>query len=182
MLSSSPYDEWTIDFSDVKASFVYRPKAFTEREQYTDVFSYIEHLTPSLHYFIVENQEFIDFDIHSIEQRETGFYMNDLLLGTTTEQVIERIYCDLYENPFAHFSVMVLLEELEEAALSEDPVLRVRAFNTMFEIDRKAAPIVNRVLRIIQVEEHEEMLMQVIAEHFEKIGLLDAEVKERWLS
>lgn len=182
VLSGNPYEEWTITFRDVEASFVFRPKAYAEREQYTDVTSYVQDLTPTLNYFIVENHDFVTIDVQQIEQRADGFYSGTKWLGNTTEQLMDRIYCNTYEDPYAHFSEMVPLEELEEAALSENPVLRVRAFNTMFEIDEQAAPVVNRVLRVILLEEHEEMLMQVIAEHFDKLGLLDADVKSRWLS
>ncbi len=182
VLSGSPYDEWTITFRDVEATFVFRPKAYAEREQFKAVTDYLQDLTPTLNYFIVENHDFVAVDVQQIEQRTDGFYSGTKWLGNTTEQVIDRIYCDTYEDAYAHFSEMVPLEELEEAALSEDPLLRVRAFNTMFEIDQQAAAVVNRVLRVIQLEEHEEMLMRVIAEHFDKLGLLAEDVKLRWLS
>lgn len=182
VLSGHPYEQWTIVFQEVEARFVFRPKAYAERERYTDVREYLQDLTPTLNYFIVENHEFVAVDVQNIEQRADGFYSDTKWLGKTTEQVIDRIYCDTYEDPYAHFSEMVPLEELEEAALSTNQALRVRAFNTMFEIDQQAAPVVNRVLRVIQLEVHEEMFMQVIAEHFDKLGLLDQDVKIRWLS
>lgn len=180
VLSGHPYEQWTIAFREVEATFVFRPKAYAERERYTEFAHYVQDLTPTI--VIVENHNFVAVDVQNIEQRDDGFYSGTTWLGNTTEHVIDRIYCDTYEDPYAHFSEMVPLEELEEAALSEDPILRVRAFNTMFEIDQQAAPVVNRVLRVIQLEEHEEMFMQVIAEHFDKLGLLDQDVKLRWLS
>lgn len=182
VLSGHPYCEWTIEFNNAEAKFVFRPKAYSEREHYKDINSYVRDLTPTLNYFIIEKYDFVAINIKQIEQREDGFYCVDAWLGENVEQAIDRIYCDAYEDAYAHFSEMVPLEELEQAALSDDPVLRVRAFNTMFEIDEQAATIVNRVLRVIQVEAHEEMLLQVIASHFNKRALLDADVKVRWLS
>ena len=182
VLSGHPYEEWTITFTDVVAKFVFRPKAYSEREQYTDIVKYIDDLTPTLKYFIVDKHDFVEIDRKQIEQRADGIYSREMWLGATTEQVIGRIYCDTYEDAYAHFSEMVPVEELEAAALSDDPVLRVRAFNTMFEFDREAASVVNRVLSVIEVEEHEAMFMRVIAEHFDKQGLLEVDVKSRWLS
>ena len=129
----------------------------------------------------MQQNEIVEIQLTKLEQRGNEIYVGDILLGNTAKQAIKRIYCDTYEEPYAHFSEMVPVEELEEAALSDDPVLRVRAFNTMFEQGATVASIVNRVLRVIEVEEHDKMLIETIASHFNKLGQLDEDVKLRWL-
>lgn len=181
VLSGSPYLQWTIFFKDVTAKYLFRPNAFNEREHYSEWNQFKSALNSKLHYYIVEQFQFVEIRISELEQRNNGIYAGAIFLGDTVEQAIERIYCDTYEDPYAYFSEMVSVSELEQAALSSDKSLRVRAFNTMFEHGEAVATIVNRVLRVIEVEEHEEMLMEITASHFDKLGSLDSDVKNRWL-
>lgn len=180
VLTGYPYEEWTIFFKDVTANYLYRPAAYAERDQYDSWATFYAALNQELRYFIVENFEFVEVILAEMTQRDNGIYVQEILLGETAEQAMESLYCDTHVNPYAHFSEMVPVEELEQAALSDDLTLRVRAFNTMFELGEPIAPIVNRVLRVIEVEEHEEMLMEITANHFDKFGRLDEDVKHRW--
>lgn len=181
VISGAPNVEWTIFFKDVTAINLFRPKAYAEREQGITWNQFEAELNSALRYYIVQQNEIVEIQLTKLEQRGNEIYVGDILLGNTAKQAIKRIYCDTYEEPYAHFSEMVPVEELEEAALSDDPVLRVRAFNTMFEQGATVASIVNRVLRVIEVEEHDKMLIETIASHFYKLGQLDEDVKLRWL-
>ena len=181
VLSGAPYLQWTIFFKDVTAHYLFRPNAYAEREHYSEWNQFKASLNSKLRYFVVEQLRFIEISISELEQRQDGIYAGTIFLSDTVQQAIEHIYCDTYEDPYAYFSEMVPVLELEQAALSSDKSLRVRAFNTMFERGEEVATIVNRVLRVIEVEEHEEVLMEITASHFEKLGTLDVDVKKRWL-
>lgn len=181
VLSGNPYEEWTIFFKDVTAFYLFRPAATIEGEQITTLAQLIEALNPNMNYFIMENDQFIEVELEQLRECENGIYVGTTCLASNLKEAKRRIYCDQYEDPYAHFSDMIPLEQLEEAALSDDQVLRIRAFNTMFELGEEAAHIVNRVLTNIKVPEHEQILMEITASHFKNLDLLGEEAKTRWL-
>lgn len=184
VLSSSavPYEEWTIYFNDVTATYLYRPAIYSEPGDIETMDHYVAALNSEDHYYIVEQKRFVELDLAQLSQTTDGIFAGEILLGSTFEEAKERIYCATYENPYAHLSEPIPTNELLTSLFNVDQNIRVRAFNTMFELGAAITPIVNEALRKADVDDEDTMLFSVLASHFEQFGCLDEDVKLKWLT
>lgn len=175
-----PYKEGTLTFRDVVVEALYRPAVYTEPEDVASWESFKARLRDEMAYFILEDGTFQPIEIDAIHETANGFYMNDLLLGVTYEDVRERILCDRYEDPYAHLSEPLPVEELYDAVFGADNTLRVRALNTLFDKGEEVAPIVVRILSDAVVTEHNEMYFFALANHFYNEQWIDEALFLKW--
>ncbi|MBM7607375.1 hypothetical protein JOD29_000612 [Lysinibacillus composti] len=90
------------------------------------------------------------------------------------------IYTDVYEDPYAQFSIPVPTEDLEEAILGEDLELQVRAWNTMYANPKELALIINRILWKLEIREDNELMISVFTSHFDQEGILTEKVLDKY--
>ena len=93
---------------------------------------------------------------------------------------IKFIYTDVYEDPYAHFSEPVPMEEIEAAATGDELDLQVRAWNTMYANPEELADVINRVLSKVEVSDKNEMMVSVYVSHFYKKGILTEAIVEKF--
>ena len=174
---SVTYEEWTVYFKEVTATTLYRPAIYSEPGDIETWDEYVAALNPNDNYYIVENMSFVEIQLAQLSQSSNGIFAGEILLGSTFEEAKERIYCATYENPYAYLSEPIPTNELLDAFFDADQSIRVRAFNTMFELGATVAPIVNDALRKANVNDEDTMLFRVLASHFDQLGCLDEDVK-----
>lgn len=181
ILSSTgyPYVQSTIYFNDVYAEYYYRPSVYVEPHGVDTLEDYIAALPHDDRYIIVENNEFINISLDRITTTSKGIFAGEHFLGKDFEAARERIYCATFEDPYAHFSEEIAIEELYDAVFGDDQTLKVRAFNTIFARGEEVAHIVNNILRAATVVE-DEMYFSIMASHFEKLGCLQEENRVKW--
>lgn len=177
----SPYAEWTIFFKEVTANYLYRPAVYVEPGEIATWDAYVTALNPDDQYYILKDMRIVGFDLASLSQTEHGIFAGDILFGDTFEEAKERIYCATYEDPYAHFSEPIPIDELLAALFDTDQTIRVRAFNTIFALGEEVAAIVNAALRKANVSEEDDMYFGIIASHFDGLGCLEEDVKRKWL-
>ncbi|WP_042478810.1 DUF4085 family protein [Bacillus ndiopicus] len=177
----SPYMEWTVYFKDITANYLYRPAVYSELGEIATWEDYVAALNLNDKYYIVQNMNFVEIDLSSLSQTADGIFAGEVLLGGTFEEAREQIYCATYEDPYAHFSEPIPMNELQDAMFDLDQTMRVRAFNTAFALGEEVASIVNEVLRKANVHSEENMYFSIMATHFEKLGCLADDVKKKWI-
>ncbi|MER1998372.1 MAG: DUF4085 family protein [Lysinibacillus sp.] len=174
-----PFKEWTIFFDDVTAEYYYRPSVYVEPHDVATWEAYVAALRRDDRYVIVTNNTFVEIDLHSIKKTSDGIFAGDILLGRNYEDARERIYCTTYEDPYAHFSEEIELDELYNAVFGDDSTLKVRAFNTIFAHGEEVAQIVNHVLQDA-IKDEDDMYFSIMASHFEKLGCLTENNQLKW--
>lgn len=179
----SPFVEWTIFFKEVTANHLYRPAIYVESGEIVTWDAYVAALNHDDKYYILKDLRITEIDLAHFSQTEQGIFAGDILLGDTFEEAKERIYCATYEDPYAHFSEPISVEELLNAIFDTDQTIRVRAFNTIFALGEEVASIVNAALRKADVGKSEEgdMYFGIMAGHFDQLGCLEEDVKRKWL-
>ncbi|MEG0692993.1 MAG: hypothetical protein RR444_07910, partial [Oscillospiraceae bacterium] len=177
----SPYVEGTIFFKDVTANYLYRPAVYIEPGEIATWDDYVTALNSDDKYYIVKNMGFVEIDLVNLSQTDNGIFAGGVLLGDTFEEARERIYCATYEDPYAHFSEPIPIDELIFAMFDLNQEIRVRAFNTIFALGEDVAYIVNDALRKVDVSADENMYFGIIASHFDQLGCLEDDVKLKWL-
>ncbi|RCW63936.1 DUF4085 family protein [Saliterribacillus persicus] len=200
VLFESPESQWTIAMKELDTQYFYRPMEFTklrDEEKLEDI-SFTDYtkklntdhrywlITPHVKCAIQSLEESITIDNGSIE-----FGKNEMIITIGNERFfydlneynpIDFIYTNIYEDPYAHLSQPIPLENIEEAALSSDLELQVRAWNTMYANPSELADIINRVLWKIEITEENEMMLSVYANHFLEKEILMEKVKEKYQS
>lgn len=177
----SPYAEWTIYFTNVTANCLYRPAAYIELGNIATWDDYVATLNRGDNYYILENNSLIEVDLAEFSQKDKGIFVGELLLGRTFNEAKERIYCATYEDPYAHFSEPIPVDELQAAMFDSDKNIQTRAFNTFFALGEDVANIANDVLRKANVNSDEEMYFCIMASHFEQLGCLEDDVILKWM-
>lgn len=177
----SPYAEWTIFFKDVIAKYLYRPVVYIEPGEVTTWDEYMAALNHDYTYYIVKEADFVEIDLTQFCQNEQGIYAGEEWLGGTFEEARERIYCDIYEDPYAHLSEPISKDELSSAIFLGNQTTQVRAFNTIFALGEEVANIVNNILRKADKTSDENMYFSIIASHFDQLGCLEEDVKMKWM-
>jgi len=180
LLSDNPYKEWTIEFDNARAKYVYNPVIKEQAEQFATVQDYVAALNTNFQYAMKVDNELIDFKLDQLYCTDEGCFVGNRLIGTTVEELADVIYTYEYENPHAHFSEPVPLEDLYMFALSDDLTLRVRAYNTLYEQGEEAAQVANAILRDSQLTEDNELILSVIAGHFHSMGQLDTDNQKKY--
>ena len=177
-----PYEEWTIFFKDVSANYLYRPAVYSELGEISTWNDYVAALDREDNYYIVKHNAFVEIDLDRLSETDEGIFANEEWIGHTFEEAKERIYCATYENPYAHFSEPVPMDELMFALFDPEETIRVRAFNTIFELGEEVATIVNDALRKVDVGTDVNMYFDILASHFDKLGCLEDDVKLKWIT
>ena len=178
--------------------YYYRPKAYTtlrdeDKIEETSLAEYVAQLNPDHRYWLItpnvtcaiqELSENIILENGNVEfgQNEWAITVDDKSFTYKVDEnnPIQFIYTDVYEDPYEHFKEPVPKEEIEAAALSHDLELQVRAWNTMYANPTELADIINRVLRIIEITEENEMMLSIYASHFYKKEVLTDAVIEKY--
>ncbi len=198
ILFEGPDAEWTIRMKGMGAAYYFRPMPYTtlqndEKIEGTDLVEYLSKLNPEFKYWFITPD--VICPITSISERiflENGnvvFTENHMVLLAKNQKFIYElndynpinfIYTNVYEDPYAHFSEPVPVDEIEEAALGEELELQVRAWNTMYANPEELADIINRVLWKMEITEENEMMASVYSNYFNNAGILTDLVKEKY--
>ncbi|WP_107841911.1 DUF4085 family protein [Metasolibacillus meyeri] len=177
----SPYAEWTIYFKNVTANYLYRPAVYIEPENIATWDDYVAALNRDDKYYIIKNSNFVEIDLTNLLQKDEGVFAGELLLGKIFNDAREQIYCATYEDPYAHFSEPIPIDELQDAMFDSDKTIQTRAFNTIFALGGDVANIVNDVLRKVDLSSEEDMYFSIMASHFEQLGCLEDDVRRKWI-
>lgn len=180
VLSDNPYKEWTIYFEQARAKYVYDPAVKDEAENFETVADYVAALNAALRYVVKVNHVLIDVDLTDIQESEEGWFAAGHFIGKDVAAVAATIFTHDYENPHAHFSEPVSLEDIYDFALSDDLELRVRAYNTLYEQGAEFAEVANLILQDSVVTEDNELILGVIASHFARLGYLDKDNQRKY--
>ncbi|MEH6991962.1 DUF4085 family protein [Neobacillus drentensis] len=198
VLFDCPDAEWTIRMKGLDAHYYYRPAAHTTlsdegKIEETSFVEYISQLNPDYRYWFISPDVTCVIKTLSeniiLEHGKIEFGQNEMVVTVGNKRFtynldeynpIKFIYTDVYEDPYAHFSEPVPLENLEVAALSDDLELQVRAWNTMYANPIELADTINRVLLKFEITEENEMMVSIYASHFYKKEILTEAVKEKY--
>jgi hypothetical protein len=198
VLFESPEDAWTIAMEKMDAQYYYRPSLFVrlrdeDKLEDTSLSEYTEQLNPEQSYWLITPD--VTCAIQSLNNKitlENGkieYGPKELVVTVGNERFtydieernpIEFIYTDVYEDPYAQANEPVPIEELEQAALSEDLEWQVRAWNTMYRNPKELAEIINKIMLEIEITEENEMILSVYIDHFHKEGILTEGVIEKF--
>lgn len=199
VLFECPETEWTIEMEKIDATYYYRPVDYAklrdegqiENTTFTD---YVEKLNPNHRYWLITPD--LICTIKNISERtillENGQFeigQRDLVVSVDNQSFtydfdefnpIYFIYTDVYEDPYAQFSIPVPTENLEEAILGEDLELQVRAWNTMYANPKELDLIINRILWKLEIREENELMISVFVSHFYQEGILTDKVIDKY--
>lgn len=183
ILSSAgyPFEEATIWCDDIVAKYYYRPSVYVEPNGVETLQDFIAALNSDDQYVIVENHRFIEICLTTIVEKSEGIFAGEYFLGESFEQARARIYCATYEDPYAHFSEEIAIDELTTAIFGDDQTLKVRAFNTIFAHGEAVAHIVNDALARAPFDE-DNMYFGIMASHFNGLGCLSEANRRKWCS
>ncbi|MGM8215982.1 DUF4085 family protein [Bacillaceae bacterium W0354] len=198
VLFECPESQWTITMQELKAEYFFRPKEYTrlkDEEKLDDmsITEYISMLNSEYRYWFITPHikcviETLSENI-KIENGTIEFKSHSMIVTVGKEHFsydlneynpIQFIYTDIYEDPYAHFSEPIPIDELQEAALSDDLDLQVRAWNTLYTNPIKLADLINEVLLKMEITEENEMMLSVYASHFNNHDILKDEVVEKF--
>ncbi|MGM9950629.1 MAG: DUF4085 family protein [Lysinibacillus sp.] len=174
-----PEMQWTVECETIEAAYYFRPATYFERDEEMGLHEYVESLNSAYRHVFI-NDAIVPWNLETPQRKDDGFYVGGIKVAETTEECIEHIYCETYEDPYAIFSIPLPQEELEEAALGDNLEMQVRAFNTLYAEPETNKEIINRIFRNITVHEGNEMIVSVMVSHFEELGLLDEDIVNRF--
>ncbi|MFD1851345.1 DUF4085 family protein [Oceanobacillus bengalensis] len=198
VLFDSPEAEWTITMKHLDAEYFYRPCLYTvlqdegkmEETSFSEFLAQLnpEHdywfITPHVTCAIKELSENIVIENGNIEWAQNKMVVTVgkacFTYALDAYNPIEFIYTNVYEDPYAHQNEPVAMDELEQAALSDDIELQVRAWNTMYTNPKELADIINCVLYKMEITEENEMIRTVYVNHFYKEGILTESIIEKY--
>jgi hypothetical protein len=198
ILFESPETEWTISMKNLEATYFFRPKAFTiltdeAKLQDTSLEDYLSRLNLNHRYWFItpdsigaieklSNPIQLENGSAEIKANETIVTIDEKSYSYSYEDYhpIWFIYSDQYEDPYAHLNEPVPKENLLTAALSKQPELQVRAWNTLYTNPKEHADIIHQILEKIEVTEENEMMLYVYVKHFYQEGILSEEIMEKF--
>ena len=200
VLFECPDVEWTITMKNLDAEFYYRPALYTllnneDKLEETSFGDYVAQLNPAHRFWL--NTPHVTCPIQSfsetilLDNGKLEFTNNEMVVTVGNERFtydlgeinpIQFIYTDVNEDPYAHLSEPMAVEEIETAALGSDLEQQVRAFNTMYANPHELVDVINRVMAKMEITEENEMLASVYANYFFENGILVEEVIEKYRS
>ncbi|MBU9722805.1 MULTISPECIES: DUF4085 family protein [Bacillaceae] len=198
VLFDCPDAEWTIAMKDLEAVYYYRPASYLtlndeeklEETTFTDYIAQLPHdynywlITPDVTCKVKAFSEKIELEngTLALSDKEAVVSFGNMRFTYSLEEYnpITFIYTDVFETPYSEQEEPLPLGEVEEAALSDDLMLQVRAWNTMYADPHTMADIINRVLWKVVVTEENEMMIHVYANHFYEAGVLTEDVIEKY--
>ncbi|MFF2175289.1 DUF4085 family protein [Lysinibacillus sp. NPDC058147] len=187
-----PEVEWTIEAEELEVEFYYRPKTYSDFAESGSFAAYVQTLqlenglifiTPQLKKQVVGLQQhapFLIFENSHINENEHGVYVDSIRVADKLEDCIHFLHTDTYEDPYAHFSEPIPIQDLAEAALGTDLELKVRAWNTMYANPIQLAKEINHILMQMSPSQEDDMMQRVFIRHFNKEGILTTELQVRF--
>jgi len=175
----SPYVQATIYFKEVTTKLLYRPLAhYSETIQTKEEF--IKELDKEDTYFIIEDNEIVKIELEQLSITDGTLFYKEIAIGASLDEVGKRIYCKTYVDRFEIFSIPVEVELLIESVLSEDLVLKSRAFNTFYALGTEVASYANELLRKVDPQQTDDILFSLLASHFYELNSLEEDVIKHW--
>jgi len=187
-----PEVEWTIEAEELDAEFYYRPKTYSDFAESGSFAAYVQTLqlenglifiTPQLKKRVVEIQQqapFLIFENSQLYANEHGVFVDTIRVADKLDDCIHFLHTDTYEDPYAHFSEPVPIQDLEEAALGKDLELKVRAWNTMYANPVQLAEKINHILMKMNPAQEDDMMQNVFIRHFYNEGILTTELQAKF--
>ncbi|MEY9975431.1 DUF4085 family protein [Lysinibacillus sp. RC79] len=187
-----PEVEWTIEAEELDAEFYYRPKTYSDFAESGNFSGYVQTLqlengfifiTPQLKKRVIGLQQhapFLMLENSHLYENEHGVFVDTIRVADKLEDCIHFLHTDTYEDPFAHFSEPVAIQDLEEAALGTDLELKVRAWNTMYANPVQLAEKINHILMKMNPTQEDDMMQSVLIRHFHKEGILMTELQAKF--
>lgn len=179
--------QWTIEAREWDAQFYFAPKTKGDFRGSDDFEGYVGtlELAHGLHVITPHMQTKITSLTPFCTEAgalsvQGGVYIGEERVADTLGDCIALIHSEVYEDPYAHFSEPVAVEDLEVYALGADLECKVRAWNTMYENPQQFAEIINKILLQLDREKEDEMLQFAYVNHFSKAGILTQAVQERF--
>ena len=173
-----PELEWTIHCQTIEVAHYFHPLTYHDVTEQTDWQSFYEQLHPSYQQFFISDVV-IPWDLTMPKERIDGVYIHNIKVANSPQECIALVYCDIYEDPYAIFSVPVLTEELEQAIVSDDLEWKTRAFHPLYANPLAHREVINRILQKIDIQEDNALMISIMVQHFMKLELLDEETKKR---
>ncbi|MFJ6208327.1 DUF4085 family protein [Lysinibacillus sp. NPDC092081] len=187
-----PEVEWTIEAEELDAEFYYRPKTYSDFAASGNFSGYVQTLqlehglifiTPQLKKQVIGLQQhapFLMLKNSHLYENEHGVFVDTIRVADKLEDCIHFIHTDTYEDPYAHFSEPVAMQDLEEAALGTDLELKVRAWNTMYANPVQLAEKINQILMQMNPAQEDDMMQSVFIRHFNNEGILATELQAKF--
>lgn len=187
-----PEVEWTIEAEELDAEFYYRPKTYSDFAESGNFAAYVQTLqlenglifiTPQCKKQVAGLQHhapFLIFEDSHLHENEHGVFVDSIRVADKLEDCIHFLHTDTYEDPYAHFSEPIPIQDLEEAALGTDLELKVRAWNTMYANPVQLAKEINHIVMQMSPTQEDDMMQHVFIRHFNKEGILTAELQARF--
>lgn len=187
-----PEVEWTIEAEELDAEFYYRPKTYADFAESGNFAAYVQTLqlenglifiTPQCKKEVVGLQHhapFLIFEDSHLNENEHGVFVDSIRVADKLEDCIHFLHTDTYEDPYAHFSEPIPIQDLEEAALGTDLELKVRAWNMMYANPVQLAKEINHILVQMNPAQGDDMMQYVFIHHFYNEGILTAELQAKF--
>ncbi|KOP72422.1 hypothetical protein AMS59_15945 [Lysinibacillus sp. FJAT-14745] len=187
-----PEVEWTIEAEELDAEFYYRSKTYNDFAENGNFSAYIQTLqlenglifiTPQLKKQVVGLQQqapFLIFENSYLYENEHGVFVDSIRVADKLDDCIHFLHTETYEDPYAHFSEPVPVQDLEEAALGTDLELKVRAWNTMYANPVQLAEKINDILMQMNPGQEDDMMQRVFIRHFNKEGILTTKLQAKF--
>ncbi|MFB7157159.1 MULTISPECIES: DUF4085 family protein [unclassified Lysinibacillus] len=187
-----PEVEWTIEAEDLDAEFYYRPKTYSDFAENGNFSMYVQTLqlehgltfiTPQLKKRVVGIQQhapFLILENSYLYENDQGVFVDTIRVADKLDDCIHFLHTDTYEDPYAHFSEPVSIQDLEEAALGTDLELKVRAWNTMYANPVQLAEKINHILMLMNPAQEDDVMQNVFIRHFNNEGILSTELQAKF--
>ncbi|MCL1694945.1 DUF4085 family protein [Lysinibacillus sp. BPa_S21] len=187
-----PEVEWTIEAEELDADFYYRPKTYSDFAENGNFSAYVQTLqlengltfiTPQLKKRVIGIQQhapFLMLENSYLYENDQGVFVDTIRVADKLDDCIHFLHTDTYEDPYAHFSEPVPIQDLEEAALGTDVELKVRAWNTMYANPVQLAEKINDILMQMNPAQEDEMMQRVFIRHFNNEGILTTKLQTKF--
>ncbi|MGE8035219.1 DUF4085 family protein [Lysinibacillus sp. NPDC093692] len=187
-----PEVEWTIEAEELDAEFYYRPKTYSDFAENGNFSTYVQTLqlghglifiTPQFKKRVIGIQQhapFLILENSNLYENDQGVFVDTIRVADKLDDCIHFLHTDTYEDPYAHFSEPVPIQDLEEAALGIDLELKVRAWNTMYANPVQLAEKINHILMQMNPAQEDDMMQNVFIRHFYNEGILTAELQVKF--
>lgn len=187
-----PEVEWTIEAEKLDAEFYYRPKTYSDFAENGNFSTYVQTLelenglifiTPQLKKRVIGIQQhapFLILENSYLHENDQGVFVDTICVADKLDDCIYFLHTDTYEDPYAHFSEPVPIQDLEKAALGIDLELKVRAWNTMYANPVQLAEKINHILMQMNPAQADDMMQNVFIRHFYNEGILTTELQAKF--
>ncbi|MBG9452698.1 hypothetical protein ABE61_01020 [Lysinibacillus sphaericus] len=124
---------------------------------------------------------FLVLENSNLYENDQGVFVDTIRVADKLDDCIHFLHTDTYEDPYAHFSEPVPIQDLEKAALGTDYLeLKVRAWNTMYANPVQLAEKINQILMQMNPAQEDDMMQNVFIRHFYNEGILTTELQAKF--